>query len=164
MWVAWSGQDTVMSQPIWYIIDSARNSKIQITGKSFWVQCHTFTTHFSPSLTWALKSQRTVSLGLSLTPNMLFLYQHHLVPNTTWAALCPLTFDPMSVELVPMPQAEGSRLSWLQMPATWSQVTYDSNQLTKSESFYDPTSMHNTSIEPVTKLRKIFTHCSQINI
>ena len=96
--------------------NSAGNSKIQMTGKSFWVQCPTFTTHSSPSLTWALKSQRTVSLGFFLTPNMLFLHQHHPVPNTNRAALCPLTSDTMSVELVPMPQVEGSRLSWLQTP------------------------------------------------
>ena len=83
---------------------------------SFWVQCPTFTTHSSPSLTWALKSQRTVSLGFFLTPNMLFLHQHHPIPNTNRAALCPLTSDTMSVELVPMPQVEGSRLSWLQTP------------------------------------------------
>ena len=59
---------------------------------------------------------------------------------------------------------EASRLSSLQMPAKWSQVTDASDQVIKSESFYDPTSMHNTSIEPATKLRRIFTHCSQINV
>lgn len=71
VWVAWSGQDIVMSQPIWYITDSARNSKIQMTGKSFWVQCPTFTTSLSPSPHLSPQiTQRTVSLGFFLTPNM----------------------------------------------------------------------------------------------
>ena len=42
-----------------------------------------------------------------------------------------------------MPQVEGSRLSSLQKPAMWSQVTHASDLVTKNESFHDPTSMHN---------------------
>ena len=50
----------------------ARNSTTQRTGESFQVQGITFTTHRSPILTWAIKSQGRVSLGFFLTPNMWF--------------------------------------------------------------------------------------------
>ena len=60
----------------------ARNLTIQRTGESFQVQGITFTTHRSPSLTWAIKSQGRVSLGFFLTPNMWFFHNHpFLTPN-----------------------------------------------------------------------------------
>ena len=46
----------------------------------------------------------------------------HPSPNSQGAAHCNLTSDTISVELVPMPQVELSRLLWLQMPAMWTHV------------------------------------------
>ena len=44
------------------------------------------------------------------------------IPNTQQAAQYPLSLDTISVELVPMPQIEVSRLPRLQIPAMCSRV------------------------------------------
>ena len=81
----------------------ARNSKIQRTGESFQVQGLTLSTHLSPSLTWALKSQERVSLGFFLALNTWFFPQPSN-SHTQPAAHCPLTSDTVSVESGPMPR------------------------------------------------------------
>ena len=68
----------------------ARNSTIQRTGESFQVQGLTLTTHLSPSLTWALKSQERVSLGFFLALNTWFLHQPS---NSQHPAGRPLSTD-----------------------------------------------------------------------
>ena len=60
--------DEVTTHMIHYWL--ARSSTMQRTGESFQVQGLAFTTHRSPRLTLAIKSQGRVSLGFFLTPNM----------------------------------------------------------------------------------------------
>ena len=144
MWVASSGQACQVTSHLiryWF----ARNLRIQITGKSFWETCPTFTTYLSPSLMWTLKSQGKVNLVFFLTWNTWFLHKHHPVPNTQGVNHSQLTSNTVSVELVLIPQVEGSILSWLQISAMCSRVTHALDQVTKSGSFHDPTSMLNNN-------------------
>ena len=94
-----------------------QNSKKQITGKSFWVQCSAFNTHLSSSHTWALTSEG--KLDFYMTSNTCFLHNTMESPTSN----CQLISDTISVELVPKPQVEVSRLPWLQMSAMWAPVT-----------------------------------------
>ena len=55
--------------------------------------------------------------------NHVVFYTNHPIPNSQGADHCQLTSDTISVECVPMPQVELSRLLWLQMPVMWSRVT-----------------------------------------
>ena len=163
MWVASSGQACQVTSHLiryWF----ARNLRIQITGKSFWETCPTFTTYLSPSFMWALKSQGKVNLVFFLTWNTWFLHKHHPVPNTQGVNHSQLTSNTVSVELVLIPQVEGSILSWLQISAMCSRVTHALDQVTKSGSFHGPTSMLNISIKPATELMKTYTYCPQNNI
>lgn len=72
-----------------------------------------------------------------------------------WYQICGVSADAT---------VEASRLSSLQMPAKWSQVTHASDQVIKSESFHDPSSMLKNSIELSIKLMKTLTYSPQINI
>ena len=76
---------------------------------------------------------------------------------------CQLTSDTISVELVPMPQVEVPRLSWLQMQPCGLTLSC-SDQETESWTFHDPNSMPKNSIEPSTKLRKPLTHCPHFKV
>ena len=140
----------------------ARNLRIQITGKSFWEKCPTFTTHLSLSLMWALKSQGRVNLVFFLTWNTWFLHKHHPIPNTQGVNHSQLTSDTVSVELVLIPQVEGSILSWLQMSAMCSRVTRALDQVTKSGSFHDPTSMLNNN--RTGQRAQEDSYCSKVNV
>ena len=118
MWVVGSGQDTVILHPIDTLLILLGAWKyrqlLRVSGCSVLVSLLTF-----PSLMWALKSQGMVSLGFFLTAKIWFLHQPHPIPYTQWAPHCQLTSDTISLELMPMPQVEVSRLSWLQMPPMW---------------------------------------------
>ena len=94
---------------------------------------------------WAVESQGRVSLFFFLTRNTWLLHKHHLIPNTQWVNHSQLTFDTVSAEFVLTPQVEASVLSWLQMSAVCSRVTHALDQVTKSGSFHDLTSMLNNN-------------------
>ena len=64
---------------------------MQRTGESFQVQGLAFTTHRSPRLTLAIKSQGRVSLGFFLTPNM-WVFQ--LPSNSQHPTGHPVSIDP----------------------------------------------------------------------
>ena len=68
MWVAWSGQYTVMSQLIWYTIywlgTQQYRELVRISRSRVLLSLHT-----SPRCTWALTSQGRVSQGESISPD-----------------------------------------------------------------------------------------------
>ena len=140
----------------------ARNLTIQRTGESFQVQGITFTTHRSPSLTWAIKSQGRVSLGFFLTANMWFVQQ----PSNSQHP----TGRPVSIDL-------GYHIWGVSADATgWgikSAQTSDASQVFLSYQVseqvieawnFHSTSMLKNSVKPVNKLRKSLIHCSQSNV
>ena len=139
----------------------ARNSTTQRTGESFQVQDFTFTTHHSPSLTWAIKSQGRVSLGFFLTPNMWFFHNHpFLTPNR-----------PPSVHWPWIPYLWSwcwcHKLRYRDCPDFSASHVFSSYQLseqvTETLNFLS-TSMLRNPIKPVNKLRKTLNHCSQSNV
>ena len=141
----------------------ARNSTIQRTGESFQVQGLTLTTHLSPSLTWALKSQEKVSLGIFLALNTWFLHQPPIFQHP---AGCPLSTDFWYRICGVRANATG----WGIKNAMTSEASHvflsyhASEQVTETQNFPDSTSMLKHSMEQETKLRKTLNHCFQINV
>ena len=141
----------------------ARNSTIQRTGETFQVQGLTLTTHLSPSLTWALKSQERVSLHLFLTPHTRFFPQPS---NSQYPTGLPLSID-FWYRICGV-RANATR--WGIKNALTSEASHvflsyhASDQVTETWKLCDSTSMVKNSIKQVTKLRKDLNHCSQINV
>ena len=160
MCVAWSGQDTVMPQLIWYTIDWLGTRKYTEN----WWQCPGPGSHFlysplpkphmGPQITWEGESGFFPD-----TKYVVFLQPP--IPNTQQAAQYPLSLDTISVELVPMPQIEVSRLPRLQIPAMCSRVIMFLNKWLKLEiSTLPPCSK--TQSNQWTNSGKLI-HCSQRN-
>ena len=159
--VDWSGLDTAMSQPTRYTTD-------WLGTRKYWklVTVSRPGSHFlySPLPRPHVRPQITgrVSLGFSWHQIRGFS-TNHPVSNSQGADHCQLTSDTISVELVPMPQVEVPRLSWLQMQPCGLTLSC-SDQETESWTFHDPNSMPKNSIEPSTKLRKPLTHCPHFKV
>ena len=160
MWLAWSGQDTVMSHHIWYTIDwlgtqqykwpvSISRSRVLLSLLTF-PQASPEPSHHRGGWAW---------LSLFFWHQIHGFSTNHPIPSTQQASHCPLTSDIISVESGPMPQVEVSGMPWPQMPdlrsGHWVFSSYHaSDQVTETRNFHDSTSMLKKSIEPATKLRK----------
>ena len=141
----------------------ARNSTTQRTGESFQVQGLTLTSHLSPSLTWALKSQERVSLGFLPTPHTWFSPQPS---NSQHPTGLPLSTD----FWYHISGARANTTCWGIKNALTSEASHvfssyhASDQVTKTWKFPDSTSMLKHSVEQVTKLRKTLNQSFQINV
>ena len=140
----------------------ARNSIIRRTGERFQVQGITFTTHHSPVLTWAIKSQGRVSLGFFLTPNMRFVQQPS---NSQHPTGCPVSIDLGCHICGVSADSTGWGIETAQTSdASQVFLSYQiSEQVIEAWNFHS-TSMLKNSVKPVNKLRKTLIHCSQSNV
>ena len=118
MWVAWSREYTMMSQPIWYTIHWLRTRQYRklgrVSGSRGWLTTHVSSASPEPS------NHRGEWVWVFSWHHICGFSNNSPMPHTQWGALCQLISETISMELVLMPQAEVSRPPILQMPATCS--------------------------------------------
>ena len=132
MWVAWSRQYMMTSQPIWCTIDwlgtRQHRERVRVSrSRDYFHYSPLPKPHPEPS------NHRGGWVWVFSWHQIYGFSNNHPIPNTQQAAQCPLTLDTISVVLVPMPQVEVSRLPRLQMPAMCSRVVMFLNKWLKLE-------------------------------
>ena len=158
LWVAWSGQYTVMSQPIWCTIDWLGTQQHRELGR----------VSRSRVLLWLVTSpqaspepsnhRRGWVWVFFLALNRWFLHQLPSSQHPTsrplstdfWYHICGVRANGWGIQNALTSEASHVFSSY-----------HASDQVTKTQKFHDTTSMVKHSVEQVTKLRKtqpLFTH------
>ena len=132
MWVVWSRQYTMTSQPIWYTIDWLGTwqyrERVRVSRSRGLLSLLT-----APQVSPEPSNHRGGWVWVFSWHQICSFSNNHPIPNTQQAAQCPLTLDAISVELVPIPQVEVSRLPRLLTPAKCSWVIKFLNKWLKLE-------------------------------
>ena len=155
----WQGQEKILASynPFDTPPNSPRNSKIETTENSFWLQC---VLSLFPLFGASPEPQITRESDSGFIPHTKYVVSWPRAtdsPNIHWVSNKSFHFWWELMELLQILEVEGSRLSSVHMPAMRSRLNHACDQITKMGSspyfgVHDPIFKFNNSLEPVADL------------